>query len=1484
VCLLCLKPLFSGVTAKIDSMREKYGRLLEETTGLAVRYESFSPSLFFAARVKSLELLDAQSGARIVLVKSASLSYNVWKILSGDFDTALKKLKLRGVEFDAEALANCAAKEKILPLLTRGFGEKSGDVNLTFPFDIEIKSFSVITGSLIPAHNTLVVKSLALTRESGGWTKMLAKGTALVNPNREMTGKLPAQLREEIEQFSFSFLIDGRISRSLLDSFATVRFSALKLKNTEFKKLDFWAEYFESGIRISQVANGGYGAANGSSYSAPLDLVCDISVPVKTVRVRMRADSFDPLASVSKRSAVVAKFAGTRISGDYELTWTKDGESAGGVDYKAVGRIVFPFHAMLGKIAGDFSVAGDLNRVRAQRLRLFSEKLDAAFDGGVLLKKKQLFGQAEIRRFELPNGNEMSAELYFDPRDEGFLCFVPQLFFGESSFTALQLAVIPNGSSFDFSFELSDYSHYEFDEPGILKMEGSLLARNEATGQPAFAQTYVSVQNFFLDSVINAAAFFLSEQAASRLTGAAEFAAPYMITNEMFVSTDFSSFTYNIPYSIVANTRRDRNFVLFAADGGKTALHITRFDLAQGGQSLQAQASVDATDDYTDFFFTAEVVANSIPYDFSGNVMPGVMANITGSYDFKASVYDDGNGGFTGEISAGRFPVAWRQYILSFSTYVGFSWMPERGMEAAVESLEVSEINNAIPINPRIMLSGALNDYGFRIEKLAYSDSVSQLDGQGSLSWSYGDSGVETVVFALSAENPLGPERCDVLVNVSNPERLPFSLAAFRERFYFSATASVDEFPISRFFQNQNENNVVSAEFSALGTPADPFVTLNVKRVSATLVSSQFTAQGSGSLEDGTLSIADVNARWGAHELHDAQAYLSLRSYTGQADGEYFLDFGEKSITAPLSAVFISDGPFVTEAGVKGFPRSFVLTLSSSGCRSPAFAAPKPFSLRAVRRPGRFDVASTGSDSIAFWMLDTGRLDFKLGGALPVNLHAHGSIGRAANRPAAIDVAVDNIVADVSALSPFLDFGVFAAFRGIIEGNVTLGGLLADPDFDGALSLTGPEISSPRFAPSHFTADFVPVDISENIIGFQDVLLQSRDSGSVVFSMEMELNRWLIESVRLRFVTPDDTRVPVNMKLEKIRAQGDVNSDIDIEVRRDAVTVSGAIRAQNGALEITMMDFASDFSVPDTREVSDISINLKILVGPRMQVHLNTTRGDSSIGLNGLVAQGTEVRLLMETITDSFDIQGDVMLRGGEIIYFNRNFYLREGRIVFNETLGMFDPRITIRAETRDRDSDGAQVRIYLTATNQLLSQFMPVFTASPAKSEVEIMQILGQFVTGDSETVGDLVFSIVDWGVQMVVLRKIESGLREMLNFDIFSLRTMALQNVLRAQLDAQRRDKPITAGSMFDNSSLYAGKYFGSSIYADALLHMAYDENEILSGRSETGIVFQPELGLEIMSPYVNIRWSIAPELGKTDFLWVDATSITLSWKFDF
>jgi len=226
---------------------------------------------------------------------------------------------------------------------------------------------------------------------------------------------------------------------------------------------------------------------------------------------------------------------------------------------------------------------------------------------------------------------------------------------------------------------------------------------------------------------------------------------------------------------------------------------------------------------------------------------------------------------------------------------------------------------------------------------------------------------------------------------------------------------------------------------------------------------------------------------------------------------------------------------------------------------------------------------------------------------------------------------------------------------------------------------------------------------------------------------------------------------------------------------------------------------------------------------------------------------------------------------------------MKEGRIVFNETQDMIDPRLTVRAETRERDTNGGQVTITLSAINQPVSSLNPQFSASPAKSEREIMELLGQVISADSENATSLFLAGGDYLVQSVVIRNIENALRELLKFDIFSVRTNVLQNTVKYGLGNNSTGKQMKFSNFFDNSTVYIGKYFGSSIYADAMMNWVYDESKVESATSVGGLVFQPAIGLEMASPFVNIRLGVAPDLeALRNNMWVSSASMTLSWKF--
>lgn len=99
--------------------------------------------------------------------------------------------------------------------------------------------------------------------------------------------------------------------------------------------------------------------------------------------------------------------------------------------------------------------------------------------------------------------------------------------------------------------------------------------------------------------------------------------------------------------------------------------------------------------------------------------------------------------------------------------------------------------------------------------------------------------------------------------------------------------------------------------------------------------------------------------------------------------------------------------------------------------------------------------------------------------------------------------------------------------------------------------------------------------------------------------------------------------------------------------------------------------------------------------------------------------------------------------------------------------------------------------------------------------------------------------------------------------------------------------KNTTLALSNYLDNTSVYIGKYFGSAIYADALLHLShYDEKSLKNGGSNrpvyNNLLFQPELGLEMATPFFLLRWSVAPT--KPDTLFVGDAALTFSWKYSY
>ncbi len=121
--------------------------------------------------------------------------------------------------------------------------------------------------------------------------------------------------------------------------------------------------------------------------------------------------------------------------------------------------------------------------------------------------------------------------------------------------------------------------------------------------------------------------------------------------------------------------------------------------------------------------------------------------------------------------------------------------------------------------------------------------------------------------------------------------------------------------------------------------------------------------------------------------------------------------------------------------------------------------------------------------------------------------------------------------------------------------------------------------------------------------------------------------------------------------------------------------------------------------------------------------------------VRGLAVQTEPLRLQIDSRYGTSSFTGAFSMKGGEILYLNRTFYVREASAVLNETIDSFDPVLNAKAEIRERDTSGDPVRIMLTVAEQPMSRLDPDFSSIPSKNRQEIMTLLGKlFFAGISK------------------------------------------------------------------------------------------------------------------------------------------------------
>jgi hypothetical protein len=451
---------------------------------------------------------------------------------------------------------------------------------------------------------------------------------------------------------------------------------------------------------------------------------------------------------------------------------------------------------------------------------------------------------------------------------------------------------------------------------------------------------------------------------------------------------------------------------------------------------------------------------------------------------------------------------------------------------------------------------------------------------------------------------------------------------------------------------------------------------------------------------------------------------------------------------------------------------------------------------------------------------------------------------------------------------------------GYATASIQIRGSLGDPEFFGAAYGQSVRLRIPQYLEEDIRPVPMLVTIEGNEMTFGPLPAAVGDGRGMVTGW-FRIDRWIPNIFSIDIAVPQETPLPFSFDISGVLARGNIAGNMNIAMEDLILRITGDLTPEETEISLDQaeMALAQQQDTYDTGRTPAM-VDLGVTAGKKVEF-LWPTR-DFPL-LQATADMGAHTRVTSDSLTRRFSFTGDVKLRSGEMFYFERSFYIRNGILSFREDEQSFDPRITVRAEARDRSSEGP-VTISLVVDNAPLKSFTARLESTPALSQSEILSLLGQSMTGASGGEGDAIKSpfipaMADILGQFPIFRRWQRTVRDFFRLDMFSLRTQAVQNAVfqvTGIQDPVDRSNPVS--NYFDNSSVFIGKYIGADMFAQAMVSLRYDANKVDFG----GYTIEPNFGIELQSPLVNIRLNLIPIHPETWY--ISDSSITLTWDFSF
>uniref|UniRef100_UPI00298E0191 hypothetical protein n=1 Tax=Treponema sp. TaxID=166 RepID=UPI00298E0191 len=810
-----VRPVYVGLGNILRAKIAELNSTLDKSFGITVSYSSLSPSILTGISVKGIEVKDSATGEPILTVKNATARYSLGQIFNKNFDNAISEIIIHDVyaeiirdknttwltyalekNLEKEEQADKQQKKSILEILS------DSDINIQIPFDVNINNLTVIYKDYkagINAEGTFRRAYIEKTYAPGKYSV-------------ELIGRLSGA--QKTNKFSASVFLQSSFLSRLNNSTAVIQLFNINYNSFSISQIGFLADYVDYNFSFKMLPT-------------IQNLYLEISANLKThdVKCRMDCNNFRVSQVVQgiKSGSTASTVASLLISSQLKIFYNTESQK---LNYSSSGDVFISNGIVPGSLSVSYALDGDRYHLNIPYLNGTGDLVDAGFSGSVNLTTIQPEGVLSVNRITLENGGIISSEFFIEPLERGFMVFSPEIYFGDKTFTAAQFNLIPQSDGFDFDFDVYDYSHAESGEPGYLKLTGNYLTASK------YFQSNITLNGLYIDSLMQTTAFFLDKNTAGLINDSSNIFSNIIFSTDVYVSSYGGNFSYSIPTAIIADTTSDSKMLIFSVDGNKDSIQLNRFELVFNEQKINAVAHsenmIEPSTRQMQTIVTGQVEYNSIPYVFSGLINKDWI-NITGDYGFNFSFLSDKEtDSLLGTFAMNEFPVKLKDSTLSLSCDTSFSYNLENKLNMNVTQFLIQSINGLSDTNPAFVFSGRVDKSGAFLEQIGYTDTVSNLAGNGAVIWNFEDVDFISANYDISLADPLYNERVVISGEISNPSRKKLELNSFLNDFYISAAAEVTGFRTGRFTGDTLSNDTMNAEFSLTGILSNPLLSISI--------------------------------------------------------------------------------------------------------------------------------------------------------------------------------------------------------------------------------------------------------------------------------------------------------------------------------------------------------------------------------------------------------------------------------------------------------------------------------------------------------------------------------------------------------------------------------------------------------------------------------------------------------------------------------